>query len=495
MITVDALMHDQQGRLIGISTVDFTLEHLKNMVAKMTVTPNSLPFAVDVSSGLVISFPADPSNVLKNIVALGWGKKIEEVKNIRPGEVVTNLLTLHEKSFLLVYTVTQTGTALGIMAPREELYAHINELNRANMYTSIIVISVQIILYFLIALFMVRRICNPISRLTDVAQEIAEGDLIGASKSLAAIERKSRSDKDETGRLLAAFQGMNRNLNALFGQVQRSGTQVTSSSIQIAASSKEIESVINEQAISMNQTSVSSKQISATASVLADTVNKVTTAATETADLAKSGQTGIEEMAMSMQGVLKGTESVSAKLEEIKENTLNIGSIVSTITKVADQTNLLSLNAAIEAEKAGEYGLGFSVVASEIRRLADQTSVAVLDIEDMVNSMKTSVSAGATEMERFSRGVSSAVEKINKVGKQLEGIMEKVRTLPPSLEAVNQGMEAQSESAGQISEAMEQLNSVTHNTVASLREFNLAAEYLSEAAQGLQDEVSRFRVN
>ncbi|MBC8419386.1 MAG: methyl-accepting chemotaxis protein [Desulfobacterales bacterium] len=495
MITVDALMHDQQGRLIGISTVDFTLEHLKNMVAKMTVTPNSLPFAVDVSSGLVISFPADPSNVLKNIVALGWGKKIEEVKNIRPGEVVTNLLTLHEKSFLLVYTVTRTGTALGIMAPREELYAHINELNRANMYTSIIVISVQIILYFLIALFMVRRICNPISRLTDVAQEIAEGDLIGASKSLAAIERKSRSDKDETGRLLAAFQGMNRNLNALFGQVQRSGTQVTSSSIQIAASSKEIESAINEQAISTNQTSASSKQISATASALADTVNKVTTAATETADLAKSGQTGIEEMAMSMQGVLKGTESVSAKLEEIKENTLNIGSIVSTITKVADQTNLLSLNAAIEAEKAGEYGLGFSVVASEIRRLADQTSVAVLDIEDMVNSMKTSVSAGATEMERFSRGVSSAVEKINKVGKQLEGIMEKVRTLPPSLEAVNQGMEAQSESAGQISEAMEQLNSVTHNTVASLREFNLAAEYLSEAAQGLQDEVSRFRVN
>jgi methyl-accepting chemotaxis protein len=168
---------------------------------------------------------------------------------------------------------------------------------------------------------------------------------------------------------------------------------------------------------------------------------------------------------------------------------------VSTITKVADQTNLLSLNAAIEAEKAGEYGLGFSVVASEIRRLADQTSVAVLDIEDMVNSMKTSVSAGATEMERFSQGVSSAVEKINKVGRQLEGIMERVRTLPPSLEAVNQGMEAQSESAVQISETMEQLNSVTHNTVASLREFNLAAEYLSKAAQGLQDEVSRFRVN
>jgi len=193
--------------------------------------------------------------------------------------------------------------------------------------------------------------------------------------------------------------------------------------------------------------------------------------------------------------VLKGTESVSAKLEEIKENALNIGSIVSTITRVADQTNLLSLNAAIEAEKAGEYGLGFSVVAREIRRLADQTSVAVLDIEDMVNGMEASVSAGATEMDLFSRKVSSAVDKINKTGNQLDGIMERVRALSPRFQIVNEGMEAQSQSAGQISETMNHLNLVTQNTLEALREFNLAAEYLREAAQDLQGEVSRFKVN
>ncbi len=495
MITVDGLMYDPQGKVIGISTVDFSLDDLKDMVAKMTVTPHSLPFAVDVSSGLLISFPADPSKVLKNIADLGWGEKIEEIKNVMPGEVIVNLLTLHGKRFLLFYTVSETGTALGILAPHEELYAHINELNRANMVTSFIVISVQVILYLLIALFMVRRICNPISKLTDVAQEIAAGDLIGASKSLATIEHSSGSVKDETGRLLAAFQGMNKNLNALFGQVQRSGNQVSSSSTQIAASSREIEATISEQATSTHQVSVSSKQISATASSLADTVNEVATAATETAGLAASGQEGLEEMEMSMQGVLKGTESVSSKLEEIKENALNIGSIVSTITKVADQTNLLSLNAAIEAEKAGEYGLGFSVVASEIRRLADQTSVAVLDIEDMVNQMKVSVSAGATEMETFSQDVRASVNEINKIGRQLDGIMKRVRTLTPRFESVNEGMEAQSQSAGQISETMEQLNLRTQNTLESLREFNLAAEYLNDAARGLQDEVSRFKVS
>lgn len=494
MITVDALMYDQGGRLIGMSTVDFSLEDLKDMVAKMTVTPNSLPFAVDVSSGLLIAYPSDPSKVLKKITDLSWGKKLEEVKDAQPGKVAVNLLILQGESFSLFYTVTKTGVAVGILSPHKELYANINKLNRANMYTSLVVISVQVILFLLIAIFMVRRICNPIRKLTDVAQEIAEGDLVGASKSLTLIEGRAGSGKDETGRLLVAFQSMSRNLNSLLGQVQRSGNQVTSSSNEIATSSRHLEATVSEQAASTNQVSVSSKQISSTADALAETMNEVAAAASETAALAESGQAGLDGMETSMQGVLKGTASVSAKLEGIKENALSIGSIVSTITKVADQTNLLSLNAAIEAEKAGEYGVGFSVVAREIRRLADQTSVAVLDIEDMVKRMEASVSAGATEMERFSQEVGSAVYEINKIGKQLEGIMSGVRTLTPRFEAVNEGMEAQSQSAGQISETMEQLNMVTQNTLESLREFKLTAEYLNEAAMGLQNEVSRFKV-
>ena len=165
-----------------------------------------------------------------------------------------------------------------------------------------------------------------------------------------------------------------------------------------------------------------------------------------------------------------------------------------TITKVADQTNLLSLNAAIEAEKAGEYGLGFSVVANEIRRLADQTAVAALDIEDMVGEMEKSVSTGASEMETFSGVVQSTAHKMKEIGSQLGGIMEKVRTLPPGFEAVSGGMADQSRSAGQISETMEHLNSATQNTLESLREFKLAAEDLNEAALGLQEQVSRFEV-
>ena len=494
MITVDALMVGERDEIAGLATVDFSLENLKKMVYRMKVTPGSLPFAVDLSSDLLLSFPADPSKVMKKMKNLAWGDKTPDLKGRAPGVVFLENVILKEQKYSLFATVTKTGTGLGILAPDDELYANLNKLDRFNLVTSSIVISFQIFLYLLISLFVVRRICSPIARLTEVAQEIAAGDIAGASGSLSTIEREIGVRKDETGRLLQAFSEMNRSLNALFGQVQQSGNQITSSSTQIAASSRQLETIMSEQAASTRQTSISSKQISETAGNLVETMGGVAHAASETAKLAESGRKGLETMETSMQAVLGGTDSVSEKLAGISGNALRISTIVTTITKVADQTNLLSLNAAIEAEKAGEYGRGFSVVANEIRRLADQASVAVLDIEEIVDRMESSVSEGAEEMAAFTGEVRSGVDKISRFGKQLEGIMSKVQTLRPGFETVNAAMETQSENANQISETMEQLTITTHDTLESLREFNLATDYLKEAATSLRDEVSRFKV-
>src|SRR5438093_9938525 len=116
-----------------------------------------------------------------------------------------------------------------------------------------------------------------------------------------------------------------------------------------------------------------------------------------------------------MHHVMEAAGSINAKLAVLNEKASNINQVVTTITKVADQTNLLSINAAIEAEKAGEYGRGFLVVAREIRRLADQTAVATLDIENMVRLMHDAVSAGVMQMDKFSEQVRSGAARIGEV--------------------------------------------------------------------------------
>jgi methyl-accepting chemotaxis protein WspA len=224
-------------------------------------------------------------------------------------------------------------------------------------------------------------------------------------------------------------------------------------------------------------------------------MNEVNHVAEETAKLAGSGQTSIARMESTMHQIMEASGSITAKLAVLSEKTTNINSVVTTITKVADQTNLLSLNAAIEAEKAGEYGLGFAVVAMEIRRLADQTAVATYDIEKMVKEMHSAVAAGVMGMDKFSDEVRRGVAEVRQVSTHLAQIIHQVQTLTPRFQTVNEGMHAQATGAEQISETLTQLSEAAQQTAESLRQSNLAIEQLNGAARVLQASVARFKLS
>jgi methyl-accepting chemotaxis protein WspA len=214
--------------------------------------------------------------------------------------------------------------------------------------------------------------------------------------------------------------------------------------------------------------------------------------ADETTTAAASSHAGLTRMETTMQQMEGATRTIAEKLTAIQQRANDITTVVTTITKVADQTNLLSLNAAIEAEKAGEYGRGFAVVAREIRRLADQTAVATLDIERIVNEMRASVAAGVGGMDQFAHEVQQGVEQVRAVGGQLGQIIARVQALTPQFDTVNQGMQAQAEGAQQISEATVQLREAAQQTATSLHESTRAIAQLNLAAQGLHDEIARF---
>ena len=283
-------------------------------------------------------------------------------------------------------------------------------------------------------------------------------------------------------------------MNKIVSVVEQNGIQVTTSSTQIAASSRQLEASVTEQVASTTQITATATEIAATAEELAQTIERVSGLSESAATTASAGKHDLEKMAATIQQLSAATAAISSKLGLIDDKANNISAVVTTITKVADQTNLLSLNAAIEAEKAGEYGAGFSVVAREIRRLADQTAIATLDIESMVQEMLSSVSAGVMEMDKFTQDVGDNAENITQISQQMAQIIYQVQSLVPQFEIVSDGMLAQAQGAQQIKAAMEQLNETSQQTADSVKDTNQVIVQLGDVAQDLQTEVAQFRL-
>jgi methyl-accepting chemotaxis protein WspA len=323
-----------------------------------------------------------------------------------------------------------------------------------------------------------------------LVEQVSEGDFLHT----LALKNTSMNRKDEIHALLLAMNQMVQSFRSVLGQVQRSGIKVASSATQLSAASKQQQATLKVQEASIQDVVSSTREISDVTSELVNTIEQVTTMLHDTTQFASTGQEDLARMRSAMEHMEASSSGISGRLGAINQKADNITTVVTTITKVADQTNLLSLNAAIEAEKAGEYGRGFTVVATEIRRLADQTAVATLDIEQMVQEMQTAVSAGVMEMDKFIADVHHSVDDVEKISMQLSRIIEQVQNLLPSFEDVNEAMQFQATNAQGISSTMVQLQSEMQETMESLDESFLAIEQLNEAARGLQEEVSRFKV-
>ncbi|MFV0929609.1 methyl-accepting chemotaxis protein [Pseudomonas jessenii] len=355
--------------------------------------------------------------------------------------------------------------------------------------TAKVIMGISLVIAVLAAalcgLLLMRAIMAPMNRIVRILEIMRTGDL----SSRLNLERK-----DEFGAVETGFNDMMTELTSLVSQAQRSSVQVTTSVTEIAATSKQQQATATETAATTTEIGATSREIAATSRDLVRTMTEVSTAADQASVAAGSGQQGLARMEETMHSVMGAADLVNAKLAILNEKAGNINQVVVTIVKVADQTNLLSLNAAIEAEKAGEYGRGFAVVATEVRRLADQTAVATYDIEQMVREIQSAVSAGVMGMDKFSEEVRRGMSEVQQVGEQLSQIIHQVQALAPRVLMVNEGMQAQATGAEQINHALVQLGDASSQTVESLRQASFAIDELSQVAVGLRSGVSRFKV-
>jgi methyl-accepting chemotaxis protein len=334
------------------------------------------------------------------------------------------------------------------------------------------------------ALWLARSIATPVQQTLEVAEQIAEGDLT----STVPV-----GGGDEVGRMLGAFGRMTHSLGGLIGRIKSAGERLSHVESEAADALVRQDRAVRGFSGSATEISTAVAQISATSEQLLGATSDVTEAAREAARVADEGRGGLESMATSMEQLDEAMNAFTRKLATISQRASGITSVVTTIAKVADQTNLLSVNATIEAEKAGESGRGFRIVAQEIRRLADQTALATKDIERMVRDMQAAVSSGTMEMDRFRSEVSQRISEVSGVSEKLGRIIEPVQSVTRSLEHVHEGMQAQSQGARQIRDAMESLRSGAGDSAASVAVFTASLDELRRSITELNAEAARFR--
>jgi methyl-accepting chemotaxis protein len=319
-----------------------------------------------------------------------------------------------------------------------------------------------------------------------VADAIADGDL--------SREVEATGARDEAGVLTDSLRRMKANLGQLLASVKSAGVTLDSSALELSATSREQETVAHRFGESSAQIAAATKQISTTGAELAGTMAQVDAAVKSTTELSAGARGNLDSVDRTIRELSDATASIASKLAAISERAASINGVVTTITKVADQTNLLSVNAAIEAEKAGEQGRGFLVVAREIRRLADQTAGATSEIESIVGEMQSAVGAGVMEMDRFADKVRRGVDEVVASSRQMGEVIAQVEANASRFRAVTDGMASQSQGAATIADSMGALVGAAKRAVESAEEFGRTASELQRASQVLRQSVGAFKL-
>ncbi|MEZ2345842.1 Cache 3/Cache 2 fusion domain-containing protein [Terriglobus sp. RCC_193] len=265
--------------------------------------------------------------------------------------------------------------------------------------------------------------------------------------------------------------------------------QLTSSGTQIASSASQQLNAATSFNVSSTEVATAVKEISSTSQELLRAMEELSQEAARASEIAREGGTVLAGFGASIELLERAGQTISSSLTAIREKAGKINAVTAAVTKVADQTNLLSLNAAIEAEKAGEAGAGFGVVAREIRRLADQSARASQEIEQTIREMQDAVGAGGEEVRALTDAVEKSTEVSELVRAQFSEIIARVEAMTPRYEMVHLGMQNQSEGAQQISEAMWQLTETASQTTDAVAELNQVSLELHRAVNILKQRI------
>ncbi len=371
--------------------------------------------------------------------------------------------------------------AMGVALPKSDYFA---TFNRIILVIGIIAVCLIVAINFLLFGF-IRKIMNPLRQLIPVANSLAEGDL--------SIRIETQRN-DEIGQLLSAMKNMIEKWRSVVADVQQASDNVASSGQKLNENAGQMLTLSTEQEQRSSQVATAAEEMSQTIMDIAQNVNNIAGAAQVTLAVAKDGQGIVDKSVTEVKEIAETVDASSEFVRSLGDRSRQIGEIVDVIGDIADQTNLLALNAAIEAARAGEQGRGFAVVADEVRKLAERTANATSEISAMIKTIQEEVFKAVDSMENASGKVTVGVELSAHAGEALKNIVEKADELQLMVQQIASATEEMSTTSEEITKDIGQIASASRETSESSSHTTQAAAELSRLSINLQKTVGEFKL-
>ncbi|MGD0230776.1 MAG: methyl-accepting chemotaxis protein [Syntrophorhabdales bacterium] len=336
-----------------------------------------------------------------------------------------------------------------------------------------------------IAFILARSIVEPVNRTISDTRLLSEGNL----RQEIIVDRK-----DEFGQQAATIKGMVEKWRDIIGSVKQASDSVASAGTQLSASAGQMSHGASQQAERAHQVATASEEMSQTVEEIARNATSIAATAAQAAKTAKDGGTTVEAAVKEVGEIASTVEESASHIASLSGLSKKIGDIISIINEIADQTNLLALNAAIEAARAGEHGRGFAVVADEVRKLAERTTGATSEVSGIIREIQNNVTSAVTSIDHVTAKVDKGVDLSSKAGAELTTIVKSVEDLQEMVQQIATAIEEMSATSDQISKDIESISDISGETSQSSNEVLKASNELSRLGVDLQGIARQFEV-
>jgi len=485
----------------GVVAVNLRLGSITDMLSSIKVGKQGYLSLLD-KNNVIISDPKEKNG------SKAKGSFYKTIHSGNSGQI--NVVHKGKKEKLSYETNRLTGWKIvGTMYQDE-----VNQAVHPILTKTIIVFVIALVIALLFIYFIIRAITRPIALLMNSADKVSEGDL------RHPIVIKSR---DEIGQLGHSFERMRLSLTQVVSEIENKATSLAASSEELSASTNQNSKATEQITQSIQELSLGSEQQSrsidestqtaiemvTTINEISESSNEVASAAINTSSVVNEGNEAINVAVHQMQLIKQTVSDLADKLKTLGEYSANIDQIINVITEIADQTNLLALNAAIEAARAGEQGKGFAVVADEVRKLAEQSSQSTDKIRGVVTAIQRETDQALQSMDTGRVEVDKGIEVVNSAGEsfknikqlgdsvtsQVQNVSAAVQEIAASTEQSVRTFEGISEISKQTLTGAQDVSATTEEQLASMEEISLSAENLSKMAEELQGIIERFKIN